>query len=652
MKNLWLILLVCLCFPAMAQNPVSVRTTNGIATGMTSTNQQSDTITAISSTLTLVGGTGENLILGSSGATLSGAPGGFTGPGQNLTALNASQLTSGTVPTARLGSGTANSGTFLRGDSTYAVPAAGTDGTSLTNLNINQTNVTGSPIPLIIWDDDFNPDIDMVPTMMMAYNAMNNAQCNLLAVTCSSSSFNGRSGVANAAVVAHYYNINTQFGSTTNTGALLPANDIFLTGAFPSGILGDVTSNSMNAVLLWRKVMATAPQHSIRLVVTGPGYNLDDFLKSPADSYSPQTGWQLMSNKVEMISVFGGDYTNGYEFNLYSSTNSVAWTTNYPISVPVYWAGFTLGNSVKTLGSTWVSQLATNNPAYLYATNKFAVTGRECWDQLSLAMAIWGTNYSGTNIFSLYQGTNTVTQTGALQGSNYWTFGTGVNFNQFYLSNACPVATLSNILNTLIVGGKSQASGQSFGFVTAKQISITDTNAGTGGNPLVIQNTSSSAFPFIVRVLAPNLPTAGDAYIQIGKSTSTGNAGYIGWDHSGGDGSALNGMRFVTEGGTGYFKFNGNGVSESQKGFSSLRSNLLAPTAITFPATTVNWTNTQTVNIVVYIDNTAVTGTAIKQNGTTIFSGLSADVTLMLQPNETFSETYTVGTPSATWKPF
>ena len=42
-----------------------------------------------------------------------------TGSGSGLTALNATQLTSGTVPTARLGSGTASSSTFLRGDSTF-----------------------------------------------------------------------------------------------------------------------------------------------------------------------------------------------------------------------------------------------------------------------------------------------------------------------------------------------------------------------------------------------------------------------------------------------------------------------------------------------------------------------------------------------------
>jgi hypothetical protein len=87
--------------------------------------------------------------------------------------------------------------------------------------------------------------------------------------------------------------------------------------------------------------------------------------------------------------------------------------------------------------------------------------------------------------------------------------------------------------------------------------------------------------------------------------------------------------------------------------FVSSASNTLAPSSITFPATTVNWTNTFGKNIFVFIDNAGVTGTVIKINGTQIASTLMTTgvATIPLQPNEFFSETYTIGTPTAKWKP-
>lgn len=60
----------------------------------------------------------------------------FSGSGASLTSLNASNLASGTVGTARLGSGTASSSTYLRGDGTWSTVSASPAG-STTQVQYN-----------------------------------------------------------------------------------------------------------------------------------------------------------------------------------------------------------------------------------------------------------------------------------------------------------------------------------------------------------------------------------------------------------------------------------------------------------------------------------------------------------------------------------
>jgi hypothetical protein len=64
--------------------------------------------------------------------------------GANLTSLNASNLSSGTVSTARLGTGTALSSNFLRGDGTWNTPQAGFSGANVNAVGSSAITLTSA----------------------------------------------------------------------------------------------------------------------------------------------------------------------------------------------------------------------------------------------------------------------------------------------------------------------------------------------------------------------------------------------------------------------------------------------------------------------------------------------------------------------------
>jgi hypothetical protein len=101
-------------------------------TSINASNISSGTIPNSHTTAASANGAATIVLRDSSGSFEAGI---ITANGSALSSINASNISSGTVATARLGSGTANSSTFLRGDQTYAVPASGTTITDDTSTN-------------------------------------------------------------------------------------------------------------------------------------------------------------------------------------------------------------------------------------------------------------------------------------------------------------------------------------------------------------------------------------------------------------------------------------------------------------------------------------------------------------------------------------
>lgn len=139
---------------------------------------------------------------------------------------NASNISSGTVATARLGSGTANNTTFLRGDNTWATPAGGASGDVTTYTTSDQT-VTSSTT--------------LVTSMSVTLASSTAYQCSLLihavAALAGGGIYTNVNGTATMTNVRMEFSLREDTGFTYVDAEAINAMNISTVGASNSGPL-------------------------------------------------------------------------------------------------------------------------------------------------------------------------------------------------------------------------------------------------------------------------------------------------------------------------------------------------------------------------------------------------------------------------------
>lgn len=256
----------------------------------------------------------------------------------------------------------------------------------------------------LIIDTDLGGDCDDAGALAIAHICQSRGECEILAITHTTSSPYGPACIDAINTYYHHEDIplGVYQGPSFCTGENYERFDKDLVRTFPSPRYADRNA-AMEAVSLLRKTLASAPDGSVTLALIGPLRNGAALLKSPADSFSPLSGVELVKKKVSEVVLMGGDFANlkHAEYNIAADVLSAA-SFIEALPCPVVFLPYGCGRLVKT-GQAFFKKEEKDNPV-AFAYTHFTPRPRPSWDPLTVLYAIEGAQ----DVFALSEFGNVV----------------------------------------------------------------------------------------------------------------------------------------------------------------------------------------------------------------------------------------------------
>lgn len=291
----------------------------------------------------------------------------------------------------------------------------------------------------VIFDTDFGPDYDDVGAITLLHGFADSGFIRILATVASSKHKNAAAAID---VFNTYFNrpeipIGVVRGNAVALGDKQHWTDSVIS-RYPHKVRNN--EDAADALELYRKILASQPDHSVTIITVGFLTNLSNLLESGPDKYSKLNGTDLIKQKVAALVSMAGRFPSGKEFNLdQDAVSSEKVLKAWP--GPILFSGFEIGQKIKTGLPLIYDDKIQHSPV----KDVFAIciplaaedsVGRMSWDETAVFVAVKGWR----NYYDLQTGDCLIHS----DGSDEWINGGGMKAHLIEKKSPQEMATIIN----------------------------------------------------------------------------------------------------------------------------------------------------------------------------------------------------------------